>query len=123
MQRILRNRRHHIETLIMDVNSFNPQNRITIYRHKMDASMNSMFNNISHMLTLKKKGFHGIVARLDSLSPLAILSRGYSITYKLPGLSIIKSSADVQDGDKVEVKLHDGAITCIVEEVHSKIPL
>ena len=123
MQRILRNRRHHIEKLIMDINSFNPQNRITIYRHKMDASMNSMFNNISHIITLKKKGFHGVVARLDSLSPLAILSRGYSITYKLPGLSIIKSSADVQDGDKVEVKLHDGAITCIVEEVHSKIPL
>jgi exonuclease VII large subunit len=54
MQRILRNQKHHIEKLIMDVNSFNPQNRITIFRHKMDAYMNSMFNNISHIITLKK---------------------------------------------------------------------
>ena len=87
----------------------------------MDASMNSMFNNISHIITLKKKGFHGVVARLDSLSPLAILSRGYSITYKLPGRSIIKSSSDVQNGDRVEVKLHDGAIACLVEDIHSKM--
>lgn len=123
MQRILRNRRHHIEKLIMDVNSFNPQNRIKIYRHKTDASMNSMFNNISHIIALKKKGFHGVVARLDSLSPLAILSRGYSITYKLPERSIIKSSSDVQEGDKVQVRLHEGAITCLVEEISSENPL
>ena len=51
-------------------------------------------------------------------SAQAILSRGYSITYKLLGRSIIKSSADVQEGDKVQLRLHEGVIGCIVEEIH-----
>ena len=121
IKRIIKDRQHNIETLIKDINSFNPQNRIQLYRHRMDTSLNSLFKNFSHILALKREGFHGVVAMLDSLSPLAILSRGYSITYKLPGQSIIKSSADVQGGDKVEVKLHDGSITCLVEDIHTEI--
>ncbi len=117
IKRIIKDRQHHIEKLIKDVTAFNPQTRIQFLKHRFDTSINSLFNNVSHIIALKKEGFQGIVARLDSLSPLAILSRGYSITYKLPGRSIIKSSADVQNGNKIEVKLHEGAITCLVEEV------
>ena len=127
---IIKDRQHHVEKLIKDISSFNPEHRIQLFKHKLDTSMKSIFKNFSHILALKKEGFQGVVARLDSLSPLAILSRGYSITYKLPGRSIIKSSSDVQKGDKVEVKLHEGAIACLVEEVlpenpvvcHSRIP-
>ncbi|MCC6544954.1 MAG: exodeoxyribonuclease VII large subunit [Nitrospirae bacterium] len=115
IKRLIKDKQHNIEKLIMDINSFNPQNRIQLYKHRMDTSLNSLFKNFSHMLALKKEGFHIVVARIDSLSPLAILSRGYSITYKLPERSIIKSSADVKNGDKIEAKLHDGTITCIVE--------
>jgi len=117
IQRILRDRQHHIEKLTQDVNSYNPQNMVSMYRHKMETSINSLFRNFSHIIALKKSEFHGVVARLDSLSPLAILSRGYSITYKLPGRSIVKTPADVQHGDMVEVKLHEGTISCLVEEV------
>lgn len=122
IKRIIKDRQHNIERLIQDISSFNPQNRIQLFKHMVDTSINSIFKNFSHIIALKKEGFHGVVARLDSLSPLAILSRGYSITYKLPERLIVKSSADVHHGNMVEVKLHDGSITCLVEEVNSKIP-
>ncbi len=116
IQRCIKDRQHNIEKLIKDVNSCNPQNKILLNRQKMDAMKNSLHKNFFHLVELKKAGFHSLIAMLDNLSPLAILSRGYSITYKLPERVIIKSSVDVQHGDKVEVRLHDGAISCTVEE-------
>ncbi len=117
IQRIIKDRQHHIEKLIKDVNSFNPQNRIVLNKQRMDAMINSLCRNFFHLVELKKKEFHGLIAMLDNLSPLAILSRGYSITYKLPDRTIVKLSSEVQRGDKVDVRLHEGAITCIVEDI------
>lgn len=56
-------------------------------------------------------------ARLDALSPLKTLSRGYSITYAQGGPSIIKSVAGVNAGDKVTVRVEDGKMECTVDAV------
>ena len=55
--------------------------------------------------------------KLDSLSPLAILGRGYSICVRLPGHEIVKESAGLVVGDEVEVRLHRGRLRCDVREV------
>ncbi len=117
VRRTVKDRQHNIEKLIKDISAFNPQSRMKLYKHKADTSINSIFQNMLHIIALKKKGFHSVAARLDSLSPLAILSRGYSITYRLPERSIIKSTTAVHKGDYVEAILQDGAINCRVEEV------
>lgn len=56
-----------------------------------------------------------LMSQLHSLSPLNVLERGYSIT-KSKGNSLTKAS-DVNLGDKVEIKLHEGELTAIVEEI------
>lgn len=53
--------------------------------------------------------------RLDALSPLAVISRGYSICENEKG--IIKSVKDTDKGDKISVKLSDGILNCTVDEV------
>jgi exodeoxyribonuclease VII large subunit len=50
-----------------------------------------------------------LAARLDSLSPLAVLNRGYSITQKEDG-SIIRDAAQVAKGDKLKIKLANGKL-------------
>ncbi|HIE65781.1 MAG: exodeoxyribonuclease VII large subunit [Nitrospira sp.] len=54
--------------------------------------------------------------QLHLLSPLNILSRGYSITQKLPSLKIIRDATEVHRGDRLRLTLHQGRVTCTVVE-------
>ena len=55
--------------------------------------------------------------RIDLLSPLKILSRGYSLTFNENG-DLIKTASSVKENEKIKVKLHEGNIICNVTEVN-----
>ena len=55
------------------------------------------------------------VGKADALSPLSILSRGYSIAENKE--SVIHSISDVQKGDEVEIILTDGRISANVTDI------
>ncbi len=56
-----------------------------------------------------------LAGKLGTLSPLAILARGYSICWSLPGRHILKAAAEVQIGSEVAVRLHRGELRCLVQ--------
>ena len=60
--------------------------------------------------------FTGLTGRLNALSPLAVLERGYSITFDSDG-KIIKKAEAVQPGDRIQTRLHQGRIQSRVENV------
>ena len=51
---------------------------------------------------------------LDALSPLRIMSRGYSLVYDEAEQKLVKSIEDVQLGDLVNVRVSDGQPQCQV---------
>ncbi|HZF06146.1 MAG TPA: exodeoxyribonuclease VII large subunit, partial [Patescibacteria group bacterium] len=55
----------------------------------------------------------GVAGRLDSLSPLAVLGRGYSLTLTASG-QIVRSVRQVTEGDEVDVMLHEGSLAARV---------
>jgi exodeoxyribonuclease VII large subunit len=55
--------------------------------------------------------------KMKTLSPLAVLDRGYSITRKLPEGWVVRSAGEVQKGDRVSVKLARGEMECRVEKI------
>jgi exodeoxyribonuclease VII large subunit len=63
---------------------------------------------------LRDRLAHGI-GRLDALSPLAVLDRGYSITYKLPEEGIVKDAGLLNLGDRLRVTFAKGKALCRVE--------
>jgi exodeoxyribonuclease VII large subunit len=52
--------------------------------------------------------------KLDAISPLKVLSRGYAIAEKLPEGAILRKASSVKPGDKLRVRLHEGHIECEV---------
>jgi exodeoxyribonuclease VII large subunit len=56
------------------------------------------------------------VSRLEALSPLAVLGRGYAIARRLPEGKILRAASDAPPGRRVRVQLSRGELDCLVEE-------
>lgn len=56
------------------------------------------------------------VAALQMLSPLRVLDRGYSITFRAKDGGVVRSIADVEPGDRIRTRLTDGEISSSVED-------
>ena len=93
----------------------NPVRRIENLRLLIAEAGKRLGQNIRHSIEMQRQKVIWVLGKLDSLSPLSILQRGYSITRKIPTLNILRNAVDVREGDKVEVRLHQGTLLCGVE--------
>ncbi len=59
-----------------------------------------------------------LAGRLESLSPLAVLGRGYAVCWNEDRTAIIRQASAVAPGDTVRVTLHEGEIDCEVRSAH-----
>ena len=100
------------ETFVLN----SPLHMITILSQELSFHKRSLTQALTGYLDRKKRDTYSITDRLDSLSPLSILKRGYSITRKLPEMNIIKDSGQVKTGDEVNVLLARGKIDCVVKK-------
>ncbi len=64
--------------------------------------------------------FAAIAGRLDTLSPLAVLGRGYAVCWNAERTTIIRRAVSVTPGDRVRVTLHEGEIQCDVVHRHTE---
>jgi exodeoxyribonuclease VII large subunit len=55
--------------------------------------------------------------RLDALSPLRVMGRGYAAVEKLPERRVVRVAAEVEAGDRVGIRFHDGSLVTRVEAV------
>lgn len=60
--------------------------------------------------------------RLDALSPLAVLGRGYSIATNREGVAVL-STIDLQAGDRLSLRFYEGETQVVIEEVSGEDPL
>lgn len=110
-------RRAQIETLRARLESASgfvqaDRNKLTVLQGRLDSAINAC-------LSAQKNRFVSAAAKLDALSPLKVLSRGYAIAIDGHG-GIIKDAEAVKTGDKLTVRLNSGALGCKVEEVYGQ---
>lgn len=73
-------------------------------------------NAARRSLTDSENRLHALAQRLNALSPLATLKRGYSISRKTDG-EVLTDSEQVSVGDRIEVQLAHGHLACRIEEL------
>lgn len=71
---------------------------------------------ISVRTLAKESRARELAGRLDTLSPLAVLGRGYAVCWNESRTSIIRSAGATTPGDTVRVTLADGELACRVEQ-------
>jgi exodeoxyribonuclease VII large subunit len=83
---------------------------------RCDELRDRQFMAIKNRIALMRRQLGGQCARLEALSPLAVLSRGYSVTFNEDG-KIIKDSAALTAGDRISLRFSRGGSSAIIESV------
>lgn len=96
--------RRDIRRVISDFRS-----RTTAADHRLRTLVTSRRHDAERRLV-------GVAARLDALSPLSVLGRGYAVCWDESRTVIIRSASAVRAGDRVHVRLAQGELGCRVED-------
>lgn len=83
---------------------------------RLDLAVEQLVNAQRGLLREKKERFLHLSAKLDALSPLKVLQRGYSIAMDPDG-SVLRSVHSVRPGDAVDIIVADGTVRTAVESV------
>ncbi|MCZ6680999.1 MAG: exodeoxyribonuclease VII large subunit [Candidatus Poribacteria bacterium] len=105
--------RQRLDRLNGDLGHLNPTARIHSLRARLDQ-LNHVYGSLmQRQIDAKVQAWQVASARLDVLSPLRTLARGYSVSRDLNGRTIT-DAATVSVGDDIEVQLARGALACTV---------
>ncbi len=99
-----------------------PHDRLLEKQQQVDELLSGLNYNLRHSLELAAERSNSLIQRLGALSPLSILSRGYSLSMLLPEEAIVKDISQIKPGDKLKTVLHQGSFISTVEEVFNHEP-
>jgi exodeoxyribonuclease VII large subunit len=90
-----------------------PHHRIQTLQQQLLFQLQRLQNKITNSMLLRQQSLTNAAAKLDALSPLATLKRGFSIA-TLKDKSIVHSVKQVTKGDEINLQVMDGNIACTV---------
>ena len=97
-----------------------PLERVESKRLDLDHQTQRLQQQLSKQLTSRQHQLALLSHKLDALSPLKVLSRGYGLVKTVPENKTILSSQTVKTGDKIDVWLSDGVLGCKVETIRGR---
>ncbi len=96
-----------------------PYDKINQFRMKLDNDMKNLIRSNEMLLKDSKSRFGILAGKLDAMSPLKILERGYSVVSTNDG-GVINRIEQLNPGDNVEIRLNNGVADCNVISVRQE---
>ncbi|MBM6665807.1 exodeoxyribonuclease VII large subunit [Flavonifractor plautii] len=90
-----------------------PMNYVDDKRMVLDYQREKLAAGLNAALNRERQRFGQLASKLDALSPLKVLGRGYAIPRKWDG-GVVRSVSDVTPGDQLKLRVADGEISCQV---------
>ncbi len=85
-------------------------------RMDLDRARDRLLAASERQLAAKRQSFVKLGAALDAMSPLRVLSRGYTVSSDREG-KVLKSVRDLRAGQEISVRFSDGLADCRVESI------
>ena len=111
----IQNKELHLKLINSEIQSLSPAERLKAERKEVSAVYEKIRNSAEALIARKYVDLRRTAAVIEALNPLAVLMRGYSITYK-DGKALLNTDS-VTTGDKITIRLQGGEISAAVEEV------
>jgi exodeoxyribonuclease VII large subunit len=92
-----------------------PLSSIKLSHNLVETLNQSIEFGIINLIQTRRASLQVAVARLETLNPLAVLKRGYSVTRNFTDLTIIKDVEQIGIGEQVAVRVAKGEMVCRVE--------
>ncbi len=93
-----------------------PQKRLLDERARLELLSRRLVEAHLRALERRRLQVRAVAAQLESLSPVGILARGYSLTFKVPENILIRQASQVQPGDMVRIQVAQGHMNARVLE-------
>ena len=116
MDRRIKHARKHLSVLASSAALQSPEGYLIQRRKELEMMQNRMAAAQNIQLSRKRQRFVAMTAKLDAMSPLKVLTRGYAMA-QTDDRKIVRSVQDVSRGDAVRVLLADGSFTATVTDI------
>jgi exodeoxyribonuclease VII large subunit len=111
----LRQRHRQVGDLTAAVLRHDPRQALAHAREHLQAYRTHLDLTLERLLHTSAATLSALDARLHSLSPLAVLDRGYALVLSAEG-SLIRSTTQLASGDRITTRLADGTFASRVED-------
>jgi exodeoxyribonuclease VII large subunit len=102
------------QTLRLQLEQFDLRRRLGSVRARLVGVDGKLRAAAAHRRHRAEARLHTCAARLESLSPLAVLGRGYAVVWDESRTHVIRRANEAKPGDAVRVTLSEGELTCEV---------
>ena len=92
-----------------------PLNVFEQLRQEVDEAVRNALSAIEHFMEIKTRDLATSAGKLEALSPLSVLKRGYSITFK--DGKTVKKAEKLKVGESIETRFSSGIATSRVEKI------
>jgi len=105
-------KKHMLLKLSSELKNYAPETAVSAYKEKVISEEKRLADTISLYFERKRNEIASGAAMLDQLSPLKIMSRGYSLVYKEN--SLVKSASSLAEGDRITIKFADSETEAVI---------
>ena len=109
---VIARKRHELMAIESELKNYAPSAALSAMREKLASNEIRLSEAMKSCIEKKKAVIGSRAAALDSLSPLKIMLRGYSLVYKENEL--IKSADELSEGDRITVRFADNEASAVI---------
>lgn len=118
LRQLLTQRRERLQQRIIRLNARDPARQLPALAERVSTLQQRAVRAIQQRLLQRQQHLHNLMQRAHSVSPLAVLSRGYAIISSQDG-SVLRDATQVRVGDVVRAKLNAGEVSASITAIHA----
>ena len=121
LNRQIKAARQHLNVLSQSSALKSPTGYLDQQRKNLQVLNDKLCYGENQMLQRKRQRYIAAVSKLDAMSPLKVLTRGYSMAQKEDG-KVVRSIHQVEQGERITVSMEDGKLSAIVMDKKEATP-
>jgi len=118
LRQLLTQRRERLQQRILRLKARDPARQLPALAQRVSTLQQRAVRAIQQRLQQRQQHLHNLMQRAHSVSPLAVLSRGYAIISCQDG-SLLRDATQVRVGDVVRAKLNAGEVSASITAIHA----